>query len=240
MGRKGAKTKKNNTLAKKVKKLEKQFKLVEPETKISDTLNVAGNGDPITIAGPYNGFTNLAYDITGKFIQGVQNMSQIEGNYLKLTSMDLRIMLENVDHPSNYSKIRLMVVRLPNADTLGVNDFFNQILEYGLPGTYNKKSYCSPYKLNSTINGGYEVMYDKVLDLSAPGATYAPQNAIKFIRIKKKWKNGLELRFSGSQNALALEKNRIYLFAYDIDVVADGTGGCSRISFINRMRYMDE
>lgn len=239
MPRKGKKAK-SNTLAKKVKKLEQQFRLTKPETKVSDTLNVDGNGDPITIAGPYNGLSNAPYDITGKFIQGVQNMSQIEGNYLKITSMDLRVMLENVDHPGNYSRIRIMVVRIPNAVNLQVNDFFNNILEYGLPATYNKKSYCSPFKLNSNINGGYEIMYDKLVSLAAPSATYAPQDAIKFLRIKKKWKNGLELRFSGSQTSLSLESNRIYLFAYDIDVAPTGAGGTSRLSFINRVRYTDE
>jgi len=167
-------------------------------------------------------------------------MSQLEGNYCKLTSMDLRIMLENVNHPNNYSRIRVMVIRLPNASNLSSNDVFNQVLEYGLPATYNKKSYCSPLKRNSNINGGYDVMYDKLVHLSAPGATYAPQNAIKFLRVKKKWKKGLDLRFSGSGGALSLERNRIYLFAYDIDVTPTGVGGSSKISFISRMKYLDE
>ena len=228
------------SLAKKVAKIEQTLKREKPEVKSSDVLSTDGNGDPITIAGPFLNPGNAPYDITGKFIQGVQNMSQLEGNYCKLTNMDLRIMLENVNHPGNYSRIRVMVVRLPNADTISSTTFFNQILEYGLPATYNKKTYCSPYKRNTTINGGYEVMYDKLVHLSAPGATYAPQNAIKFLRVKKKWKNGLELRFSGSQNSLSLEKNRIYLFAYDIDVAPNGVGGSSKISFISRMKYLDD
>ena len=234
------KWKKTTTLAKKVAKLEETLKKEKPEAKSTDVLNVDGNGDPITINGPYNGVGNAPYDITGKFIQGVQNMSQLEGNYCKLTSMDLRIMLENVNHPSNYSRIRLMVVRLPNAPNLSYQDVFQQILEYGTPQTYNKKSYVSPLKRNTNINGGYDVMYDRLHHLSAPGASYAPQNAIKFIRIKKKWKKGLDLRFSGSQNSLSLEKNRIYLFAYDIDVAPNGVGGSSRISYISRMKYLDE
>lgn len=234
------KKRKTTTLAKKVAKIEETLKKEKPETKSTDVLNVDGQGDPITINGPYNGVGNAPYDITGKFIQGVQNMSQLEGNYCKLTSMDLRIMLENVNHPSNYSRIRLMVIRLPNAGNLSYQDVFDQVLEYGAPGTYNKKSYVSPLKKNSNINGGYDVMHDKLYHLSAPGATYAPQNAIKFIRIKKKWKKGLDLRFSGSQNALSLEKNRIYLFAYDIDVAPNGVGGSSRISYISRMKYLDE
>lgn len=231
---------KNTTLAKKVAKIEETLKKEKPESKSTDVVNIDGNGDPITIAGPYNGVGNAPYDITGKFIQGVQNMSQLEGNYCKLTSMDLRIMLENVNHPSNYSRIRVMVIRLPNAVNLSSTEIFQQVLEYGLPQTYNKKSYCSPKKRNSNINGGYDVMYDKLVHLSAPGATYAPQNAIRFLRVKKTWKNGLLLRFSGAQNALSLEKNRIYLFAYDIDVAPNGTGGCSRMSFVSRMKYLDE
>lgn len=234
------KWKRKTTLAKKVAKIEETLKKEKPETKSTDVLNVDGQGDPITIDGPYNGVGNAPYDITGKFIQGVQNMSQLEGNYCKLTSMDLRIMLENVNHPSNYSRIRLMVIRVPNAPNLSSQDVFEQVLEYGNPNNYNKKSYVSPLKKNSNINGGYDVMYDKLHHLSAPGATYAPQNAIKFIRIKKKWKKGLDLRFSGSQTSLSLEKNRIYLFAYDIDVAPTGVGGCSRLSYISRMKYLDE
>ena len=228
------------SLAKKVARIEQTLKKEKPEVKSADVLNDDGNGDPITIDGPYNGIGNAPYDITGDFIQGVQNMSQLEGNYCKITSMDLRIMLENVNHPSNYSRIRLMVVRLPNAPNLSYQDVFQQILEYGTPQTYNKKSYVSPLKRNTNINGGYDVMYDRLHHLSAPGASYAPQNAIKFIRIKKKWKKGLDLRFSGSQNSLSLEKNRIYLFAYDIDVAPNGVGGSSRISYISRMKYLDE
>lgn len=241
MTKRSKKTRKtNNTLAKKVKKLEKQFKLTAPETKTVDVLSRDGNGDPITIAGPFNGIGNAPYDITGQFIQGVQNQDQLEGNYCKLLSMDLRMMIENDNHPSNYARMRIMVVRVPNAVNLGVNDFFNQILEYGLPATYNKKTYCSPLKKNSNINGGYDVLYDKLIHLSAPVATFAPQNAIRFLRVKKKWKNGLELRFSGAQNALSLEQNRIYLFAYDIDVAPNGTGGSCKMNFVSRMRYVDE
>ena len=235
-----ARKKHRSSLAREVAKIKQTLEKEKPETKSTDILSVDGNGDPVTIAGPYNGIGNAPYDITGKFIQGVQNMSQLEGNYCKLLSMDLRIMLENVNHPSNYSRIRLMVIRIPNAVNISSNDVFNQILEYGLPATYNKKSYCSPYKKNSNINGGYDIMYDKLVHLSAPGATYAPQNAIKFLRVKKTWKKGLELRFSGSQAALSLEKNRIYLFAYDIDVTPTGVGGSSKISFISRMKYFDE
>ena len=228
------------SLAKKVARIEQTLKKEKPEVKSADVLNDDGNGDPITIDGPYNGIGNAPYDITGDFIQGVQNMSQLEGNYCKITSMDLRIMLENVNHPSNYSRIRLMVIRVPNAGNLSSADIFRQVLEYGLPATYNKKTYCSPYKRNSNINGGYDVMYDKLVHLSAPQATYAPQNAIKFLRFKKKWKNGLDLRFSGSGASLSLERNRIYLFAYDIDVTPTGVGGCSKMSFISRMKYLDE
>lgn len=229
-----------NTLAKKVAKIEETLKKERPEVKTVDTLNRDGNGDPITINGPYNGIGNAPYDITGDFIQGVQNMSQLEGNYCRLTSMDLRMMVENVNHPGNYSRVRLMIIRVPNATNLSYNDIFNQVLEYGSPALYNKKTYSSPLKRNTNINGGYDVMYDKLIHVSAPGATYAPQNAIKYLRFKKKWKKGLELRFSGTQNSLSLEKNRIFLFAYDIDVAPDGTGGSSRLTFINRMRYLDD
>ena len=90
------KWKKTTTLAKKVAKLEETLKKEKPEAKSTDVLNVDGNGDPITINGPYNGVGNAPYDITGKFIQGVQNMSQLEGNYCKLTSMDFRFIHLNI------------------------------------------------------------------------------------------------------------------------------------------------
>lgn len=240
MGRKPKKWKGKNSLAKKVAKIEETLKRERPEVKSVDTLNVDGNGDPITIAGPYNGVGNAPYDITGSFLQGVQNMSQLEGNYCRLISMDLRMMIENRNHPGNFSRIRIMIIKVPNAGNLSSQDIFNHVLEYGDPVVYNHKTYSSPYKRNSNINGGYEVMYDKLLHVAAPGATYAPQDAVKYLRFRKKWKKGLELRFSGSQNALSLEKNRIYLFAYDINVTPTGQGGSSRLSFINRMRYLDE
>lgn len=232
--------KKKSSLAKQVAEIKKTLAVQKPETKTVDVESVSGAGDAITIAGPYNGVTNAPYDLTDGFIQGVQNQGQIEGNYCKLTSMDLRVLIDNVDHPSATAKIRLMLVRIPNAEVLSMTTLLEQVLEYGNPATHNQKSYCSPYKRNTTINGGYDVLYDKVMNVTSKSATYAPQNAIKFIRIKKSWKNGLDLRFSGTASSLTLEQNRLYLFAFDGDVVPNGSAGSCNISFVNRLKYMDE
>lgn len=227
-------------LAREVAQLKKQMKENKPETKTVDVLSVSGSGDPITIQGPYNGVTNAPYDLTGLFVQGVQNQGQIEGNYCKINQIDLRILLQNVNHPSNYAKIRLMLVRVPSAQNLTYVDILREVLEFGDPSLYNQKSYVSPYKRNSSINGGYDVMMDKVITLSSAVATYAPQNASKYIRKTFKFKNGLDLRFSGVAGSLALEQNRIYLFAFDGDVAPTGTGGACNISFISRIKYSDE
>lgn len=229
----------SKALAKRVQKLEQERKKAKPETKTVDVASTDSSGDAITVAGPYNGTTNIAYDLTHGFIQGVQNQGQLEGNYCKLTSMDLRIMIDNVDHPSGTAKIRLMVVKIHNGQTVSISDLLSQVLEYS-PSAANQKAYVSPLKRNSTINGGYKVLYDKCLNVSSKTATYAPQNAIKFLTFKKKWKKGLPLRFSGVTNSLDLEQNRIYLFAFDNDVVPNGSAGSCNLSFVNRIRYMDE
>ena len=235
----------SKAFSKRLAKVERELKADKPEVKTLDhmlnPLTAAGT-QFITSAGIYNGVASVNYDLTRGFIQGLQNDDgNIDGNYCKLTSMDLRVQLNcaatNAGVPT--SRVRLMLVRTPNAETLTPVQIQSQVLEYGDPATYGQLTLVSPLKRNTTINGGYDVMYDRVHTLSS--GTANPVNSNKYIHFRKKWKKGLTLRFSGVAGALALEQNRIYLFAFDPDAspVAPVTDGTS-ISFINRIRFSDE
>ena len=240
--------KRSKTFSKRLAKVERELKQDKPEVKTLDHLlnplsatgtQVIGN------AGIYNGTTQVNYDLTRGFIQGLENTGgNIDGNYCKLISMDLRIYLDNSEVPASrpVAKVRLMLVRTPNAEALTPVQIQEQVLEYGVPATYGQLSLVSPLKRNSTINGGYDVMYDRVHTLTAGSGAGSnnPLGSTKKIHFRKKWKSGMTLRFSGVAGALALEQNRIYLFAFDPDNPGLGpTTGCT-ISFINRLRYSDE
>lgn len=234
----------NAHLAREVKALKAKVKLDEPETKVSDSFNVLKDGDYITNKGIYQAPQSGAIDLTKTFIQGLQSTGgNIEGNYCKVKSMDLRIQLINKNALDTVSRVRLMLVRVPSGQILTGADIQNQVLEYGNPGSFGQVSYCSPYKMNSEITGGYDVMMDKMVYLTSQTATYAPQGAYKYIRFKKSWKNGLELRFSGITNSLVLKQNRMYLFAFDegnADTSPTAPAQGSAITFVNRIRYVDE
>jgi len=242
--------KRSKTFSKRLAKVERELKQDKPEVKTLDHLlnPLAATGTQVIgNAGIYNGTTQVNYDLTRGFIQGLENTGgNIDGNYCKLTSMDLRIYLDNSEVPAArpVSKVRLMLVRTPNAEALTPVQIQEQVLEYGVPATYGQLSLVSPLKRNSTINGGYDVMYDRVHTLTAGTGAVAgvsnPLGSTKYIHFRKKWKTGMTLRFSGVAGALALEQNRIYLFAFDPDNPGLGpTTGCT-ISFINRLRYSDE
>ena len=239
MGRKGI-----NALRKEVNALKKKAELDEPETKVSDTLSDLIDGDYITNKGIWVNPNSGAIDLTRTFVQGLlQTGGNIEGNYCKIKSMDLRLQLINKNAVDTVSRVRVLMVRAPGGQQLSAADIATQVLEYGNGPTYGQKAYCSPYKMNSTIAGGYDVMMDKMCYLTSQTATYAPERAFKYIRFKKTWKKGLELRFSGTANSLTLEKNRIYLFAFDtgaIDTSPVAPTSGSKISFVNRIRYVDQ
>lgn len=239
MGRKGI-----NALRKEVNALKRKAELDEPETKVSDTFSSLVGGDYITNKGIWVNPNSGAIDLTRTFVQGLlQTGGNIEGNYCKIKSMDLRLQLINENAVDTVSRVRVLMVRAPGGQQLSAADILTQVLEYGNGPTYGQKAYCSPYKMNSTIAGGYDVMMDKMCYLTSQTATYAPERAFKYIRFKKSWKKGLELRFSGTANALTLEKNRIYLIAFDVGAIdtspVSPTQG-SKISFVNRIRYVDQ
>lgn len=236
-----------NSVSRRLARVEREIAADKPEVK---TLDVQLN--PLTAAGEqviyaqgiWNGVAYSTYDLTRGFLQGLENQSgNIDGNYCKLTSMDMRILLENNTglHPT--SQVRLMIVRSPAAQTLAPADVQGQVLEYGNYLTHGPLVNVSPLKRNSTINGGYDVMYDRVHTLNL--STDNPNKSTKYIHFRKKWKKGLELRFSGGglATALTLEQNRIVLFAMDASNPGVGAvppaAGVS-ISFINRLRYSDE
>lgn len=251
-----------NNISKRLSRVESTLKKDKPEVKSLDVLlNPLTNGFQQIYAEGVNIGTAAApiyanMDLTRGFLQGLQNSGgNIDGNYCKLTSMDLRIFLSNpiggpgtptvpVPLPGNTptNTIRLMIVRLPAAEILTPADVQTQVLEYGDPTTYGELCSVSPLKRNSTINGGYDVMYDRVHTLNT--STDNPNRSTKYIHFKKKWAKGLTLRFSGVANSLSLEQNRLYLFAFDptnpfaqpAGVVPSGV----QISFINRLRYSDE
>ena len=106
-----------------------------------------------------------------------------------------------------------MIVRVPNASILTPVDIQQQVLEYGTPTTYGQLVNVSPLKRNSTINGGYDVMMDKIVRLT--NNVINPNKSSAYIHFKKKWNKGMTLRFSGVAGTLTLEQNRIYLFAMD-------------------------
>jgi len=234
----------SKTFSKRLAKVERELKQDKPEVKTLDHLlnPLTANGYQfIGDSGINSGLAQVNYDLTRGFVQGLENTGgNIDGNYCKLTSMDLRIYLDNSVSPAArpVSKVRLMLVRTPNAEALTPVQIQQQVLEYGVPATYGQLSLVSPLKRNSTINGGYDVMYDRVHTLTS--STDNPLGSTKQIHFRKKWKKGLTLRFSGVAGALALEQNRIYMFAFDPqNTGATPTSGCT-ISFINRLRYSDE
>lgn len=248
--------------SKRLAKVERELKADKPEVKTLDHLLsplTATGVQIITTSGIYNGVTGVNYDLTRGFLQGLENTGgNIDGNYCKLTSMDLRIYLNNSISPAQaaVARIRLMLVRVPSASTLTPAEIQTQVLEYGDPATYGELCLVSPLKRNTTINGGYDVMYDRVHSLTnatgtvptpdvpagatTPSGVFGnPVKSTKYIHFRKKWSKGLTLRFSGVAGALALEQNRIYLFAMDSNNVSPPVGGCA-ISFVNRLRYSDE
>ena len=239
MGRKGI-----NALRKEVNALKNKVQLDEPETKVSDTFSSLSDGDYITDKGIYVAPNSDAIDLTRTFVQGLlQTGGNIEGNYCKIKSMDLRLQLINKNAVDTVSRVRVLMVRAPGGQQLSASDILTQVLEYGAGPVYGQKAYVSPYKMNSTIAGGYDVMMDKMCYLTSQTATYSPNGAYKYIRFKKSWKKGLELRFSGTANSLTLEKNRIYLIAFDVGApdtspLAPTSG--SKISWVNRIRFVDE
>lgn len=250
----------SHSVSKRLAKVERELKKDKPEVKTLDVLInplVATGQQQIFSQGINTGTTAAPvwsnYDLTDGFIQGLLNTGgNIDGNYCKLTSMDLRIYLDNfrgtTQRPT--SAVRLMIVRIPDASALTPAQVQSQVLEYGAPATYGSLCYVSPLKRNSTINGGYDVMYDRVHTLSATGTTAAglqaanPVKSTKYVHFKKKWAKGLTLRFSGSGAGLVLEQNRIFLFAMDPRNVFSNTAPINSngvsMSFVNRIRYSDE
>ena len=229
---------------KELRKVQQELNKTKPETKVLDIFNTDLNGQYIGQKGIFQTTSFETVDLTGKFVQGLENIAgNIEGNYCKLTSMDLRVQLINVNSANTVDRVRLMLIRIPAGSTLSSADVAQQVLEYGDVTTNGQRSLVSPYKMNSAIAGGYDVMYDKVHYLTSQTATYAPEKAMKYVRIKKEWKKGLELRFEGGGTAaLTCKQNRIFLYAFDpiapagpIPPVAG-----SKITWVSRLRYLDE
>ena len=252
----GKKHHKNKSLERRLNKVEAEMKKDKPEVKTIDILLnplTATGVQSISSWGIWNGVGYGNYDLTRGFIQGLQNTGgNIDGNYCKLTSMDLRVLFQ---YPADtagpaYRKIRFIIVRTPDGTLLTPEGVKNQVLEYGEPQTYGDLTTVSPLKRNTTINGGYDVMYDRVHILTCPGVSGAasntnnPEKSTKYIHFHKKWKKGLTLRFSGVANNLLLEQNRIHLFAMGSDyqgiVTSAPVASSINISFISRIRYSDE
>lgn len=232
------------SLRKEVEQLKNKVELDEPETKVSDNQSPTIGGCYVTNKGIYVTPNSTAIDLTETFAQGLLSTGgNIEGNYCKVKSMDLRLQLINYNAVDTVSRVRVMLVRTPSGQTLSPADILSQVLAYGNGPTNGQNAYCSPYKMNSSITGGYDVMMDKMCYLTSQTAAYAPQHAFKYIRFKKSWKKGLELRFAGTASSLVLKNNRIYLFAFDVGAIDTSpiapTSG-SKISWINRIRYVDE
>ena len=252
----GKKHHKNGSLEKRIKKVESELKKDKPEVKTIDILLnplTATGVQSISSWGIWNGMGYSNYDLTRGFVQGLQNTGgNIDGNYCKLTSMDLRVLFQFPSgvSPVPYRKIRFIIVRTPDGTLLTPAGVKDQVLEYGEPQTHGSLTMVSPLKRNTTINGGYDVMYDRVHILTSPGVDGAATNALnpekstKYIHFHKKWKKGLTLRFSGVANNLILEQNRIHLFAmgsqYQGVVTSASVATSVNISFISRIRYSDE
>ncbi len=241
----------HSSVSKRLAKVEREMEKDKPEVKTLDVLInplTATGVQTINNGGIYNGVANVTYDLTARFVQGLLNTGgNIDGNYCKLTSIDLRVLLTNpvnMNTPPPVRQIRLMIIRLPAAEATSPADVQQQVLEYGDPTTYGQLANVSPLKRNSTINGGYDVMYDRVHTLNRPDANFNPNKSTKYIHFRKKWKKGLTLRFSGTGAALALEQNRIVLFAMEAlhptAAPAPATYGDATISLVSRVRYSDE
>lgn len=259
MGKRHTRNHHSSSVAKRLKRVERELEKDKPEVKTLDVLInplTATGYQSVVAGGIWNGTAAVNYDLTSRFVQGLLNEGgNIDGNYCKLTSIDCRILLDagvpavvgTTAPPTR--QIRLMIVRVPNADTLTPSMIQTQVLEYGAPLTHGKLANVSPLKRNSTINGGYDVMYDRVHLLTSsravvPGAIMPTDKTSKYVHFRKKWKNGLTLRFSGSAALLTLEQNRIYLFAMEASnpsFVAPAAGyGAATISMVSRIRYSDE
>lgn len=252
----GKKHKKNGSLERRIKKVESEMKKDKPEVKTIDILLnplTATGIQSISSWGIWNGLAYTNYDLTRGFVQGLENSGgNIDGNYCKLTSMDLRVLFQFPASQATpaYRKIRFIIVRTPDGSLLTPTEVKEQVLEYGEPFTHGELTMVSPLKRNTTINGGYDVMYDHVHILTNPGVSGAasntnnPEKSTKYIHFHKKWKKGLTLRFSGVANNLLLEQNRIQLFAmgsnYQGVVTSAPVATSVNISFISRIRYSDE
>lgn len=240
----------SKSVSRRLSKLERANEMDKPEVK---TLDVILN--PLTATGLQyifaEGISDATastpvprnYDLTRGFIQGLQNTGgNIDGNYCKLTSIDLKVLIQNTSLGAvvPVRKVRFMIVRVPAGTTLNPDDIQTQVLEYGTPTTYGQLVNCSPLKRNSDINGGYDVMLDKLITLN--DVAINPNKSTSYIHYRKKWTKGLTLRFSGSGAGLSLEQNRIYLFAMDAEnpFGAGLTPQGATISFISRIRYSDE
>jgi len=247
---------KKNSVSRRLARVERELKQDKPEVKSLDVLlnPTLPSQQIITRSGIWNGTTYANYDLTRGFQQGLLNdQGNLDGNYCKLTSLDMRIYLDNTGNTlpstlpiiSTNAQVRLMIVRLPAAEILTPADIQTKVLAYGDPATYGALCNVSPLKRNTSINGGYDVMYDRVhiltTPLTTPSLTGSMVKASKYVHFRKKWKNGLTLRFSGSGTGLDLEQNRLYLFAMDATNTATSpaTSGC-RLSFVSRIRYSDE
>ncbi len=259
MGKRHTRHHHSSSVAKRLKRVERELEKDKPEVKTLDVLInplTATGYQAVTNGGIWNGTTSVNYDLTSRFVQGLLNEGgNIDGNYCKLTSIDCRILLDAGSStftgasPPPTRRIRMMIVRVPNADTLTPADVQSQVLEYGTPATYGELASVSPLKRNSTINGGYDVMYDRVHLLtsangSAATAIQPTSKTQKYVHFRKKWKNGLTLRFSGSGAGLVLEQNRLYLFAFAPSNPQAGAPaanwGAATISMVSRIRYSDE
>lgn len=246
---------KRNSVSRRLARVERELEQDKPEVKTLDVLinPLSPSQQIITQQGIFNGTTFSNYDLTRGFTQGLLNdQGNLDGNYCKLTSLDMRIYLDNTQNDlvttplqSQNAQVRLMIVRVPAAEILTPADIQTQVLAYGDPTTYGALCNVSPLKRNSTINGGYDVMYDRVHSLTTPESsatsTGSSVKSTKYVHFRKKWKKGLTLRFSGSAAALTLEQNRLYLFAMDSTNLIGGASlnGC-RLSFVSRIRYSDQ
>ena len=111
----------SKAFSKRLAKVERELKADKPEVKTLDALinPLTSNPQYIGQDGIYNGVASVNYDLTRGFVQGLQNDDgNIDGNYCKLTSMDLRMYLRNANSTDPVSRVRLMIVRTPNAEAL--------------------------------------------------------------------------------------------------------------------------
>lgn len=151
------------------------------------------------------------------------------GNSINVQSMSFRLTLDatrvsvSTQNPNGKTTgcCRVMVVNSPNGEDLDIADVLRD-------DTSEIRRITSPLKTDIAANKQYKVLYDKIF-------TFSNSQPMKHILFKKKYKNGLKVRYDDGATNPSNFRPKLFLMNYD------GSAGGNSNSYIldSKIRYFD-